>query len=164
MTPVNLIGAIFISMAVVIAVVGQLTTIWDFFGVRRPKFQSPTIAFLGTIPFLLLLSSIVVLNVVPGSNNVTTANALAQVAVGLGIFPFLLVLAVLLYRASKKGSSRWPYVLKLSGAALVGFPLLLLLFILPIPLPPNGTLIVGSIFTLIPTVFSWVGWQDRHPR
>jgi hypothetical protein len=112
MTPVNLIGAIFISMAVVIAVVGQLTTIWDFFGVRRPKFQSPTIAFIGTIPFLLLLSSIVAINVVPGSNNVATANILAQFAVGIGIIPYALLLIFQFREASREEASRWRYALK----------------------------------------------------
>src|SRR5690349_12439625 len=109
MTPVNLIGAVFISMAVVIAVVGQLTTIWDFLGVRRPKFQWPAIAFIGTIPFLLLLSSIVAINVVQGSNSIATANNLAQIAVGMGVIPYLLVLFVLFYHASHQTARRWRY-------------------------------------------------------
>lgn len=164
MTPVNLIGAVFISMAVVIAVVGQLITIWDFFGVKRPKFQSPTIAFIGAIPFLLLLSSIVAINVVPGSNNVSTANILAQVAVGIGIIPYLLILIVVFYQASQQVAKRWLYMLKGVASLLIGGPALLLLFVVPMPLPPNGTLIVGCIFTVIPIAFGWNGWQDRPSK
>src|SRR5262249_20404117 len=76
--PFDLLSATFISVAIVITVVSQLPTIWDFVGGKRLNFQSPIITFIGLLSFLILLSSIVALNVVPGSNNVSTANAMAQ--------------------------------------------------------------------------------------
>lgn len=160
MTPVNLIGAIFISMAVVIAVVGQLTTIWDFLGVRRPKFLSPAVAFIGTIPFLLLLSSIVAINVVQGSSSIATANKLAQIAVVMGTAPYGFILVILMRQVPKAGVKRGRYTLKWVISLLIGGAALLVLFLLPTPLPPNGTLIVGCVFTLIPVAASWIGWQD----
>jgi hypothetical protein len=161
--PFDLVSTVFISVAVVITVVGQLPIIWEFVVGTKPKFKSPVIAFLGLIALLILLSSVVALHVVSGSNNFNTANTMAQVAVAFAFMPYIAAVIVSIVWW-KIDNDKVVSGITFFGAILVGLPALYLLIFSPITLPSAGPLLIAGVFTLIPIMFSFRGWEKKSEK
>ena len=169
MGALGVIAIVFISMAVVISVVGQLTTIWDFLGVRRPRLGFPLIAFMGALAFLLLLSALVTIYVVPAGNNLSLANMLAVVAIwGALVANVFAVISLIVDSRQDKPNVPFPRA-RLLALVLVNAVLITILFgailfgvvELPFALPYPSAYILGLAFTMLPILYSIRGWQDR---
>jgi hypothetical protein len=152
MGPLNLLGTLLVSVAVIIAVVGQFITIMDYLRVPRPNVHLPFIALLGAMSFIFLLSSIVAINIVPGTTDIVTANSIAEWAIRASLVPYVLAVLVPFLPITERRHSARGFVLLLIGVVLG-------IFIFPFRylLPPDVPLLVGALFTLVPIVFSMVG-------
>lgn len=173
MEPLGIVAIIFISMAVVINVLGQFTIIWDFLGIRRPHLAFPLIAFLGTVPFMLLLSAIVTISVAPAGSNISLANELASLAIQGAAFTNILALISLGLALWYHGSRFKTTESKLAclPARLIGLLICDVLFcivlfnLIPIPfvVPSSLPFMLGLGFTILPVIYSVSGLehQDR---
>ena len=149
MNTLSLVGALFVSVAVIITVAGELTHLLEFFKIGPLTFNRPKIAFFALLAVIFLLSAIVTTNVVSGSDAISLANEIATFAVIFSFLPWAFELISLVSIA------HWPgtIVLFIIG---VGFGLLIFPFrSLLASVSPLLPLATALVFAAIPLITSY---------
>jgi hypothetical protein len=121
----------------------------------KPKFRSPVTALLGVTALIIWCPSITAINVVPGTNNLDSANLIGEIA-------FVFVLIPNLWATIQA----WIWGYRKSALLLVALFIAYLILIypvrlsgyLPIPIP----LVIAVIFAFIPIAVRYVSAKGQN--
>lgn len=94
MNTLVLLGTLFVSIAVIITIFGEIIDIATYFGIKQPEFRYPGLAFLGLISIIFLLAAIVAKVIVPGADTSVIANQMAGGAITFSFLPWLIAVII----------------------------------------------------------------------